>query len=472
MVVADLDCSVGITLLFVSMVISTVADAQHHNELGCHSMEFQLNDLPRNDFNRCAVVPSKQISKLIAARVSEVLLLLAMKLEHDFHMAIGEAEDNYANNSRLQRKALLKTKPVLDKAVRQVCMALHPRAMIVADLGCSVGANTLLFVSDVVNTVADAQHHDELRCHPMELQFFLNDLSGNDFNQVFKSVKQFTKSIAASHPKGVALPPFYISGLPGSYYTRLFPCQSVHLFHSSYCLHWRSQMIKDMDEKMSDINGGNIYIAKSTPPSVVKMFQDQFQKDMSLFLKLRHQELVPGGQMLLTFLGRKKEGVLDGDLSHLCALLAEALQALVTEGLVEREKLESFNLPLYGPSIDEVKAVIALNKLFGIDHIQLFESNWDPYDDMENDGMCSSPEHGVNVAKSIRAVFEPLLASHFGECILDELFQRYARNVERHLAEDNTKYSPSAPHCFTHPHTDTERNSDRNKLWMVSELQV
>ncbi|MCH1922309.1 class I SAM-dependent methyltransferase, partial [Shewanella sp. A3A] len=90
-------------------------------------------------------------------------------------------------------------------------------------------------------------------------------------------------------------------------YTRLFPCQSVHLFHSSYCLHWRSQMIKDRDEKMSDINGGNIYIAKSMPPSVVKMFQDQFQKDMSLFLKLRHQELVPGGQMLLTFLGRKKE---------------------------------------------------------------------------------------------------------------------------------------------------------------------
>jgi hypothetical protein len=113
----------------------------------------------------------------------------------------------------------------------------------------------------------------------------------------------------------------------------------------------------------------------------------------------------------------------------------------VHQGLVEREKLESFNLPLYGPSIDEVKAVIALNKLFGIDHIQLFESNWDPYDDMENDGMCSSPQHGVNVAKSIRAVFEPLLASHFGEYILDKLFQRFAQIVERHLAKENAKYS-------------------------------
>ncbi|KAF0903224.1 hypothetical protein E2562_025791 [Oryza meyeriana var. granulata] len=207
-----------------------------------------------------------------------------MEMESDFHMAIGEAVANYADNSRLQRKALIKPKPVLDKAVRQVCTVLLPPTMVVADLSCSVGINTLLFVSKI---------------------------------------------------------------------------------------------IKDMDKKMTNLNGGNIYIAKSTPPSVVKMYQDQFQKDMSLFLKLRYQELVPGGQMLLTFLGRKKEDVLDGDLSHLCALLAEALQSLVTEGLVERGKLESFNVPVYGPSIDEVKAVIAQNKLFCIDHIELFESNWD-----------------------------------------------------------------------------------------------
>uniref|UniRef100_A0A0E0L9W4 Uncharacterized protein n=1 Tax=Oryza punctata TaxID=4537 RepID=A0A0E0L9W4_ORYPU len=384
-----------------------------------------------------------------------------MKMEVDFRMAIGEVEANYANNSRLQRKALLKTKPVLDKAVRQVCTALLPRAMVVADLGCSVGANTLLFISEVISM---------LGCHPMELQFFLNDLPGNDFNQVFRSLQQFTKSIAAGHPKGTTLPPFYISGLPGSFYTRLFPCQSVHLFHSSYCLHWQSQlfrkmsmpdkillsdfpiwnnvqlfilaqMIKDMNKKMAYLNGENVYIAKSTPQSVVELYQDQFQKDMSLFLKLRHQELVPGGKMLLTFLGRKKEDVLDGDLSHLFGLLAQALQSLVTEGLVEKGKLESFNIPMYGPSIDEVKTVITRNKLFCIDHFELFESNWDPYDDLEHDGMHTNPHRGMNVAKSIRAVFEPLLASHFGEYILDKLFQRYAQIVERHLAKENTKYS-------------------------------
>nr|BAD45795.1 putative benzothiadiazole-induced S-adenosyl-L-methionine:salicylic acid carboxyl methyltransferase 1 [Oryza sativa Japonica Group] len=314
-------------------------------------------------------------------------------MELDFHMAIGEAEANYANNSRLQRKALIKTKPVLEKVMRQVYMALLPPTMVVADLGCSVGINTLLFVSKVTSTVADAQCHNELGCHIMELQFFLNDLPRNDFNQVFQSLQQFTKSIAAGHPKGVALPPFYISGLPGSYYNRLFPCQSVHLFHSSYCLHWQSQ------------------------------------------------ELVPGGKMLLTFLGRKKDDVLDGDLSHLFGLLAQALQSLFTEGIVEKGKLESFNLPIYGPSIDEVKTVITRNKLFCIDHIELFESNWDPYDDLEHDGMHISPHRGMNVAKCIRAVSEPLLASHFGEYILDKLFQRFAQIVERHLAKENVKYS-------------------------------
>jgi hypothetical protein len=53
---------------------------------------------------------------------------------------------------------------------------------------------------------------------------------------------------------------------------------------------------------------------------VVKVFQEQFRKDFSLFLRLRHEVLVFGGQMVLTFLGRKNE-----DLNHPFGLLSESL---------------------------------------------------------------------------------------------------------------------------------------------------
>jgi hypothetical protein len=62
---------------------------------------------------------------------------------------------------------------------------------------------------------------------------------------------------------------------------------------------------------------------------VAKLFQEQFQKDFSLFLNLRHEELVHGGRMVLIFLGRKNEDVYSGDLNQLFALVATALQSLV-----------------------------------------------------------------------------------------------------------------------------------------------
>jgi hypothetical protein len=129
---------------------------------------------------------------------------------------------------------------MLDKAVRELYMALSHPTMTVCDLGCSSGDNALFFVSKVIETICC--HRRELGARTdVELQFFLNDLPGNDFNHVFQSLERFKESIAAGH-QGETLPPFYIAGLPSSYYNRLYPRNSVHLFHSSYSLHWRSQV--------------------------------------------------------------------------------------------------------------------------------------------------------------------------------------------------------------------------------------
>jgi hypothetical protein len=145
-----------------------------------------------------------------------------------------------------QEKAMFQIKPVLEEATREVYTALLPKTMVVADLGCSSGPNTLRFVSEVIGIIA--RHCKELdRRHdrPPQLQFFLNDLPGNDFNNLFQLIEQFNKSTARKHKgeaEAGALPPSYITGLPGSYYTRIFPSESVHLFHSLFCLQWRSQV--------------------------------------------------------------------------------------------------------------------------------------------------------------------------------------------------------------------------------------
>jgi hypothetical protein len=138
-----------------------------------------------------------------------------------------------------QKKALVETKLVLQKALIEVYLDLLYPTMTTVDLGCSSSENTLFFTSNVIKAVS--YHHEKFGGHPAELQFFLNDLPSNDFNRVFQSLQRFKNTIETEN-KGEPMPAFFISGLPSSYYTRLLPRKSVHLFHSSYCLHWRSRV--------------------------------------------------------------------------------------------------------------------------------------------------------------------------------------------------------------------------------------
>ena len=66
--------------------------------------------------------------------------------------------------------------------------------------------------------------------------------------------------------------------------------------------------------------------------------------------------------------------------------------------------------------------------------------NWDTLDDSRDDYIYDNFLSGENVAKSMRAVIEPMIACNFGEHILDDLFSRHAKNVARHLLKEKTKY--------------------------------
>ncbi|KAG0542170.1 hypothetical protein BDA96_02G080200 [Sorghum bicolor] len=184
------------------------------------------------------------------------------------------------------------------------------------------------------------------------------------------------------------------------------------------------------------LNEDNIYITKTTTPFVVKQYQMQFRNDFSIFLKLRHEELVHGGQMVLIFLGRNNEDVYNGDLNQVFALVARSLQSLVLKGIVEKENLESFNLPVYGPSVGEVKELVMQSQLFKMDLIKQFENSWDPFDDSEGDDVEDSARSSINIAKCIRSLIKSLIVWHFGETILDAWFVEFQCLVAKHLQKE------------------------------------
>ena len=69
--------------------------------------------------------------------------------------------------------------------------------------------------------------------------------------------------------------------------------------------------------------------------------------------------------------------------------------------------------------------------------ISCIELLWD--DDSDDHFVFDKHRSGENVANSTRAVTEPMVASHFGDYIDDDLFKKYAEYVAEHLCLEKTK---------------------------------
>ncbi|EEF40813.1 Benzoate carboxyl methyltransferase, putative [Ricinus communis] len=355
-----------------------------------------------------------------------------MEVGQVLHMNGGTGETSYAQNSLLQQKVISMTKPITEEAMTNLYCSISPKSLLIADLGCSSGPNTLFAVSElirVVETVCGKLGHQS-----PEYQVFLNDLPGNDFNTIFRSLTGFKEKM--EERTKVSVGPCFFTGVPGSFYGRLFPSKTLHFVYSSYCLHWLSQVPEGLED-----NKGNIYMASASPPSVLKAYYRQFQKDFSMFLKCRSQELVAGGRMVLTFLGRRSEDPTSKECCYIWELLAMALNELVLEGLIDKEKFDSFNIPKYTPSPFEVKSQIEAEGSFAIDCLEVSEVSWNAYENEVNiPDACKDGGH--NVAKCIRAVAEPLLIGHFGfdRVITDQVFNRYRLIITDRMAKEKTNF--------------------------------
>ncbi|XP_074567423.1 putative jasmonic acid carboxyl methyltransferase 2 [Curcuma longa] len=363
-----------------------------------------------------------------------------MDLKKDFYMNSGAGDNSYGSNSKIQGLIICKSQSVRREAAVAAYLGTGPPAtMSVADLGCSSGSTALLAVEDIMEAVERACV--ELRRQPPEFNLLLNDLYGNDFNAVFRSLPEFHSQRPG---KGLC----FVTGVPGTFYDRLFPAKSLHLVCSSSSLHWLSQMPEELQQKEGSpaacVNKGKVFISAGSPPCVAEAYRKQFHRDFRNFLRCRAEEIVRGGWMVLAFMSRRSREAAMMEDRYIWELLADALNAMASENLVAQERIDSFNAPFYAPSLEELEEEIEGEGSFCIRSSDHFRAGWDD-DDLyyatggaAADGVISSARYAGRMARGVRAVAESMLRSHFGEGVsMDDLFCRYDGLLAQYYAAND-----------------------------------
>lgn len=112
------------------------------------------------------------------------------------------------------------------------------------------------------------------------------------------------------------------------------------------------------------------------------------------------------------------------------------------QGFIEEAKLHTFNIPQYTPSAEEISFIMEKEGSFNLNQVHISEIGWEANEHYNNNNIndpSSSFDH-YDFVKCMRSVAEPLLVSHFGETIIEELFKRYMEIVKVSMANEKNVF--------------------------------
>ncbi|KAG9152592.1 hypothetical protein Leryth_021929 [Lithospermum erythrorhizon] len=327
-------------------------------------------------------------------------------------MSGGNDQLSYTKNSTYQGRVIEVTRPLINEAISEKFLAeclLSGRTICIADLGCSIGPNTFISMQNIIDSITSMYKsiHGQNKATPFTFQVFFSDHPSNDFNTLFKSLPLDRQ--------------YHASGVPGSFYGRLFPLASLHFVHSSFALHWLSKLPEElMDKNSLAWNKGRIDYTNARE-EVAEAYASQRRKDLDCFLLARAEELVPQGLMMIVVPARPN-GVSHSHIlfNILNDILGSCLMEMAKRGIVREESVNSCNLPMYVASIEEIEEAIKRNGSFSIEKMQILPS-------------VSTTDAGLSpqgTSSGIRAIMEGIIKEHFGFEILDELFELYTKKLE------------------------------------------
>ncbi|KAI3413020.1 uncharacterized protein J3R85_016582 [Psidium guajava] len=333
----------------------------------------------------------------------------------------GDGTFSYNKNSYFQRVATNVARESIDEVIaEELDIKRFSPALTtfqIADLGCSVGPNTFVAVQNILEAVRRKYESLGLASQLPDFQVLFNDHVSNDFNTLFTSLPSDR--------------PYYAAGVPGSFHGRLFPEASLHFVHSSYALQWLSKVPKELiDPNSPAFNKGRVHYT-SAPSEVSDAYTTQFAKDMATFLSARGEEIASGGIMVLVMPGiangipysRIPSGVMFD-------LLGFSLMDMANEGIISEAQVDSFNLPVYAPSPDEMTALVESNGCFSIQRMDLAAPGT-KIDDSVGGHACML---------HLRAGMEGIISKHFGSEIIDDLFDRFLQKTKEYSDRLNSAF--------------------------------
>lgn len=322
-------------------------------------------------------------------------------------MVGGDGAHSYANNSAYQGGAVKAAKElikegIIDKLDSKIFgLNAVTNTFRIADFGCSTGTNTFIAVQNIIDSVELKFQHEYPSA--LEFQVFFNDHSDNDFNTLFKSLPQSRS--------------YYAAGVPGSFYSSLFPKSSLHFVHSSYTLHWLS--------KVPRVDGveGSIQTRRFVN-EVMEAYAAQFNNDFQTFLNTRAQELVPGGlAALVVFAVPDGIPLVNNAAGLFYNTFGSCLVELAKMGVLSEEKVNSFDVPMHNPTPKELEGIIQRNGNFTIERMEKMTNP-------KQQVLCSASD----LAVAMRAVYEGLVKVHFGDEFADKIFNHFATKAEENIS--------------------------------------
>ncbi|KAM5344952.1 hypothetical protein ACJ41O_010814 [Fusarium nematophilum] len=230
----------------------------------------------------------------------------------------------YSSHAALQHEAMLKALPLFQKASEAVTKCGHGRTTIV-EYGSAHGNNSLEPMQAILESMPARQ-----------LELVFSDRPENDFGTLSETITAWADALdKEKFPHSL-----FLGMIPRSFYRQVIPPRSAYLGFSLAALHHLDHVPQPTDGKADES----------------KLLQQQAHIDLSTFLKLRSQEIVPGGSLVLSFVSQASAGY--ENYSGPVDACRNAMIQMVQQGEIPVSVAGAFRVPTYNRTLDDVRKVL------------------------------------------------------------------------------------------------------------------